>query len=511
MQAQEAERNDDCPDGAPAHAAASDPGTQTVQAQRPVRLLVVDDEEDIEALFRGRFRKELRRGDYVLSFSSDPIQALKMVDENPDLEVLITDLNMPQMNGLELLTEVAKFQRPLKTIVLTAYNDLGNIRAAMMRGAFDFQVKPLDVEDLQATISKAVAMVRQLQDGEEARRHASELARQNRRVEDIFGRYVSEEVKAHLLACPEGHQGGERRTLTVLMADIRGFTRMSETLSPEGVVQVLNGYLARATDVILRWNGTINEILGDGLLVFFGAPISDGIATQHAVAAALELQLAMNELNASHREQGLPELAIGIGVHTGEAVVGTIGSRRRQKYTAIGKNVNLVARIEAHTVGGQVLVSDSAYGEICDIASTLGSFQVQVKGFTDPVVVHDVRGLAGMYDIQLPSADRTLTRLAEPRPIDVALIKDKIVGRRHPAEVIASGEEAVRIRTELVVSPFDDLMLDVAGGEVFAKVVECDVQRGVCDLLAVYTSVTDDVRRALIATAVVNRAEVVRS
>ena len=164
------------------------------------------------------------------------------------------------------------------------------------------------------------------------------------------------------------------------MADIRGFTRLAETLSPERVVQVLNGYLERATDIMFRWNGTINEILGDGLLVFFGAPISDGDATANAVAAALELQLAMDELNASHREQGLPELAIGVGVHTGEAVVGTIGSRRRQKYTAIGKNVNLVARIESHSVGGQVLVSDSAYDEIRHIASTLGSFQVRVKG-----------------------------------------------------------------------------------------------------------------------------------
>ncbi|BBX76179.1 response regulator [Mycobacterium shinjukuense] len=487
-------------DDAPAPADGSSRGGQAVPAQRPVRLLVVDDEEDIEALFKGRFRKELRSGEYELTFSTDPVQALEMITENPDLEVLVTDLNMPQMNGLELLAEVAKLQRPLKTIVLTAYNDLGNIRAAMRRGAFDFQVKPLDLDDLRATITKAVTIVRELKAGEDARRQARELAEQYRRVEDIFGRYVSEEVKAHLLACPEGHRGGERRTLTLLMADIRGFARMSETLSPERVVQVLNGYLERAADVILRRNGTINEILGDGLLVFFGAPINDDDAAGHAVAAALELQLAMNELNASHRQQGLPELAIGIGVHTGEAVIGTIGSRRRQKYAAVGKNVNLVGRIESHTVGGQVLVSDSTYREIRDIARTSGSFMVRAKGFSDPITVHDVKGLAGEYDLQLPSADRALTRLAVPRPIGIAIIKDKVVHEKHPAEVIASGEELLRVRTELVVSPFDDLMLDVAGGEVFAKVVECNVQEGVCDLVAVYTSVTNEVRRALAAT-----------
>lgn len=487
--------------GRPAHASAhaeasSSPGN-VVANEPPVRLLVVDDEKDVEALFRGRFRGELRRGDYQMTFETDPVQALKIVDESPDLEVLITDLNMPQMNGLELLTEVGKLRRPLKTIVLTAYNDLGNIRAAMMLGAFDFQVKPLDLEDLRATISKAVASVRELRAGEEARRQARELVEQNRRVEDIFGRYVSEEVKAHLLASPEGFQGSERRTLTLLMADIRGFTRLAETLSPEQVVQVLNSYLERATDVILSRNGTINEILGDGLLVFFGAPVNDANAAEDAVAAALELQLAMNDLNARHRDQGLPELAIGIGVHTGEVVVGTIGSRRRQKYAAVGKHVNLVARVESQTVGGQVLVSDSTFREVREIAHASSSFRARVKGYAEPVIVHDVRGLAGQYDLWLPSSDRALTGLPVPRPIGIAVIKDKAVGREHPAEVVASGEEAVRIRSELVVSPFDDLLLSVDGAEAFAKVAQCDVNDGVCDLVAVFTSVTGDVRAAL--------------
>lgn len=497
MSAHDVERDGGHPDDAPAPAEVFTNEGATVE-KRPVRLLVVDDEEDVEALFKGRFRQELRRGEYELRFSTDPVQALKMVDESPDLEVLVTDLNMPQMNGLQLLTEVAKFHRPLKTIVLTAYDDLGNIRAAMMGGAFDFQVKPLDVDDLRATISKAVTMVRQLQAGEDARKRASELAEQNRRVEDIFGRYVSEEVKAHLLACPEGAPGSERRTLAVLMADIRGFTRLTEALPPERVVQLLDGYLERATDAILRWNGTINEILGDGLLVFFGAPISDADAAEHAVAAALELQLAMNDLNASFRDQGLPELAVGISVHTGEAVVGTIGSRRRQKYTAIGKTVNLAARVESHTVGGQVLVSDSTYRQIRDIAVVSGSFEVRVKGLRDPITVHDITGLAGRYSLQLPSADRALTHLAVPRPIGLAVIKDKIVGATHPAEIIASGEEAVRIRTEVVVSPFDDLLLDIGGREVFVKVAQCDFHDGVWDLFAVYTSVPDDVRQELL-------------
>lgn len=487
--------------------ASSEESAALEDPDQPVRLLVVDDEEDVGALFRGRFRKELQRGEYQLTFTTDPVQALQLVDASPDLEVLITDLNMPQMTGLELLAEVTKMRRPLKTIVLTAFNDLENVRAAMMGGAFDFQVKPLDVVDLRATIAKAVDIVRQLQAGEEARKRALELAEQKSRVEDIFGRYVCQEVKAQLLARPEGHLGSERRTLAVLMADIRGFTGLSEVIPPEQVVQVLNGFLEHATEVMFRWNGTINEILGDGLLVFFGAPINDDQATTNAVAAALELQLAMNELNASHREQRLPELALGIGVSSGEAVVGTIGSIRRQKYTAVGKTVNLAARIESHTVGGQVLVDEWTYHEISSIASTLGSFQLRAKGFAEPVTVHDVRGLAGDYSIQIPTTKRVLTVLSVPRPIRLAVLKDKFVGDQHPAEVIASGEEAVRIRTELALSPFDDLMLNVAGGQAYAKVIECETQEGICDLFAVYTSVTDDIRRAL---AEVNEADAAR-
>jgi class 3 adenylate cyclase len=281
------------------------------------------------------------------------------------------------------------------------------------------------------------------------------------------------------------------------MADIRGFTALSEVLPPEQVVAVLNSFLESATEVVFRWHGTINEILGDGLLVFFGAPLTDEQAGEHAVAAALELQLAMDDLNAVHRGQGLPELALGIGVHSGEAVVGTIGSKRRQKYTAIGKTVNLVARIESHTVGGQVLVSDWTYDEVKGIADSLGSFQLRAKGFTDPITVHDVRGLAGEYNLQLPSADRTLNTLPVPRPIGLAIIKDKIIGDQHQAEVIAGGAEALRVRTGVTVSPFDDLMLVVSGKQAFVKVIECDTQDGVCDLFAVYTSVPADVRRDL--------------
>ena len=190
--------------------------------------------------------------------------------------MVITDLNMPGMSGLELLARLEELRLPLKTIVLTAYGDMANIRTAMMRGAFDFQVKPLDIDDLRTTIKKAARSCASCTPGEAAQHRAAKLEERNRYLTEVFGKYVSEDVVTQLLTSPDGVElAGETRELTLLLADIRGFSRLSKELPPEQVVRVLNGYLEVAVERILARGGTINEILGDGLLVFFGAPIHD--------------------------------------------------------------------------------------------------------------------------------------------------------------------------------------------------------------------------------------------
>jgi class 3 adenylate cyclase/CheY-like chemotaxis protein len=461
---------------------------------QPIKLLVVDDEPDIQTLFELRFRRDVQNGSLELLFASNGSEALDVAATDPDIEVVITDLNMPGMSGLELLGRLEALQLPLKTIVLTAYGDMANIRTAMMRGAFDFQVKPLDIDDLRATIKKASTIVRELRSGEAARERAEKLERRNRHLTDLFGKYVSDDVVSRLLKSPDGLQlAGERRDLTLLFADIRGFSRLSQRLPPEQVVSVLNSYLEVAVERLLARGGTINEILGDGLLVFFGAPIADRESAEHAVAAAIELQLAMAELNERHRADGLPELAIGVAVHTGEAVVGTIGSRRRLKYAAVGPNVNLVTLIESHARGGQVLISDSTYERIEDLVSVAGELAIGVKGTNETTKVHVVRELAGRYRLELPQATGPMFATAGDVQATIARVVDDRADTGSPCELVAVGRESARIETDVMLAPLDDVVLRVDHVDVFGRVSECaltDDDR--CVLTLVYNAAVGD-------------------
>jgi class 3 adenylate cyclase len=465
--------------------ADENPGTSHAD---PIELLVVDDEKDVEVLFRLRFRKELRDHQLNLRFECDPRAALALIQQDEDIDVLVTDLNMPDMHGLELIEQVSRLRHSLKIIVLTAYGDLANIRAAMMQGAFDFQVKPLEVEDLRATIKRAAELVRTLRAGREAARKAQELDRHSRFVEEVFGRYVSADVRTHLLSSPEGFRKSERRVLTAMSADVRGFTALADLVTPEQALAALNGYLETASDVIFRHNGTINEIMGDGLLVFFGAPVPDERSAEHAVAAAIELQLAMSELNAASRSRGLPELTIGVGVHTGEALVGTIGSRHRQKYTAIGRTINLVSRIEAQTYGGQILVSEATRQAAGDTLRTGARQELQLKGLAQPVSVYEVTGLGGVNGLRLPPPADELADLVPARTVHIALISNARVGEEQEVELLATSARAFRIRSAAGLSPGDEIRLRDSGTERTAKISYAHEGHSP-EYVAVYTSV----------------------
>jgi adenylate cyclase len=459
----------------------------------PIRVLVVDDEPDVQRLFELRFRREVRSGEFDLVFASSAVEALALIERHPDLEVMITDLNMPGMGGLALLERVSALRPALQSIVLTAYGDMTNIRTAMMRGAFDFQVKPLDIVDLRATITKASEIVRLLRAGERAERRALDLEVEKRRIQDLFGKYVSDDVVNRLIGSPDGITlQGERRHLTLLLADIRGFTRLTEVLSPERVVAVLNSYLEVASSHILEYGGTINEVLGDGLLVYFGAPIDDPTAAEHAVAAGVALQMDMSDLNERHRELGLPELAIGVAVHTGDAVLGTIGSESRMKYAAIGRNVNIVGRIETHARGGQVLISDATLAEVGDLVTTTGGFELRAKGVPPGLSVHAVSAIGGPYQLVLPQRAHEMRDVITPSGFSVARVIDQRVGETTPADLLAIGADGARLRTSLMLAPLDHVVIHLPSGPIFGTVSECDVSDdGRCDVTVPYTAVPD--------------------
>jgi adenylate cyclase len=221
-----------------------------------------------------------------------------------------------------------------------------------------------------------------------------------------LGRYLTDQVAEQLLEHPEGLKlGGESRSVSVLMSDLRGFTPMSEKSSPEQVVSLLNRYLGHMTPVIEKYQGTIDEFIGDAILAIFGAPIACSDHAQRAVACALDMQLAMEAFNAESRALGDPEMQMGIAINTGEVVVGNIGSASRMKYGVVGSAVNLTARIQSFTLGRQVLISESTLKELGGLARVDGHLRVKVKGVENPVCIYDVGALGGDYQLSLPQPE----------------------------------------------------------------------------------------------------------
>jgi adenylate cyclase len=181
-----------------------------------------------------------------------------------------------------------------------------------------------------------------------------EVARAN------YSRFMPDYVVRQLLDHPESFKlGGINQVVTVLFADVRGFTRLAEHAPPEQVVQLLNRYFSAMTEVIFTHGGTLDKYIGDGLMALFGAPTATAQDATHAVAAAVAMQRQVGVLNAELRREGLKEISVGVGLHTGVATVGYIGSERRTEYTAIGDTVNLAARLEQNAAGGQILLSEA--------------------------------------------------------------------------------------------------------------------------------------------------------
>ncbi|RMF85270.1 MAG: adenylate/guanylate cyclase domain-containing protein, partial [Nitrospinota bacterium] len=269
--------------------------------------------------------------------------------------------------------------------------------------------------------------------------------RQRDFIRDTFGRYLSPEIVAELLESPDGLKlGGETRELTLLVSDLRGFTTLASRLSPQEVITLLNRYLERMVDIITRYRGTVDEFQGDGILAFFGAPLAADDDPERAVACAIAMQRALVEINAEQRQRNLPELAMGIGINTGEVVVGNIGSEKRTKYGAVGSAINTAYRIESYTVGGQILISPSVYERVRSIVQIRGTLQVRFKGLDQPITLYDVIGLQGKYALSLPEKPpEACTPLDQPIPIVCYPVEGKAVSEQAISGYITGLAESV--------------------------------------------------------------------
>lgn len=304
--------------------------------------------------------------------------------------------------------------------------------------------------------------------------------RQRDFIRNTFGRYVSPEVVKALLDAPEGLRlGGEKRVVTILMSDLRGYTRFAEQGDPAWVMEVLNGYLARMTDIVVEHGGTINEFIGDAIFAVFGAPIPHPDHAERAAATALAMQRAMTDVNAAHAARGLPRFEMGIGVNTGEAVVGNIGSEQRAKYAVVGSAVNVAARVEGATVGGQIFLSAESYAQIRDLAEVRPPILVELKGLAAPLALYELRGLSGRFAQRLSEASAEDDEQIEVAlPLTCAVLEGKAVGAATiEGTVLRLGRRAVAVRLARPLVPLTNVRMRLTyregaeSGDLYGKVL----------------------------------------
>ena len=295
------------------------------------------------------------------------------------------------------------------------------------------------------------------------------------RVTSAFTRYTSTQIADYVLNRPEGEkQGGTMRRTTILMSDLRGFSAMCKSMGASRQVTMLNHYFEVMVGIIERHHGTVIEFLGDGIFVVFGAPRTDSRHAEHAVACALEMQNAMDEVNEWNAANGYPALEMGIGINSGRTVTGNIGSSVKMKYGCIGPDVNLAGRIEAQTVGGQVLISEKTKKLLRRPVSIRRTLNVTLKGIGESEMIYDVIGLGEKY--RLKQAEKSLCwKAVEPaaeREFQLLDEHKRILDNRYSCRIHAVSDDFshARMQTDAEIAEFSNLMID-AGGEVYAKVV----------------------------------------
>lgn len=370
---------------------------------------------------QGRFfRQEDKQGHAVLRYGEASIMKPSCVachNTHPDSPK--KDWEVGDVGGVWEITQpldhlVAKVDNSLRGTfaMLSGFSVLGISGLTLVFGKLRRNTKELEGRVQERTADLAQANL--------------DLETRNQLIRQVFGRYLSDDVVANLLERPEGLKlGGDRRKITILTSDLRGFTSLSERLPPEEVIRVLNLYLEYMADTINRYQGTIDEFMGDGILVLFGAPTPREDDALRAVACACAMQLAMGAVNERMKQMGLPALAMGIGINTGEVVVGNIGSEKRTKYGIVGSPVNLTYRIESYTRGGQILIAEDTFQAAGSTVRISGKKQVQPKGVQQPITIYEVYGVAGFHNLYLPKEEEVLLPLSKPIPLRYAAVEGK--------------------------------------------------------------------------------------
>jgi len=337
-------------------------------------ILLVDDSPSVRMLLEDRLSEE---GYSVVAADNGRSALEALSDFLPDL--VITDITMPEMDGFGLcrkLKEDANL-KDVPVIMLTAATEEKEVCQGLGLGVSDYIRKPFSPTEL-------ILRVQNILRG----------TREKNRLKEVFSRHTSPEVVCELLEKPDDLMlSGELRQVTVLFADIRGFTRMVSGAEPAEIVSELNLNLTVMSEAVIEHGGTLDKFLGDGIMALFGAPLAHDNDDERAVRAAIEMQRKVKAINQERTSDGRVAMWVGIGIASGPAVVGNIGSNLRMEYTAIGDCVNMASRLQALARGGEIIISEDVFGKCPSELGASPLSPVVIKGKPDPVAVYSLMGI----------------------------------------------------------------------------------------------------------------------
>jgi len=343
------------------------------------KILVVDDETDLEILIKQKFRRKIRENAYEFVFAHNGIEALEKLAQYPDMDIILSDINMPEMDGLTLLTKLPEANPVVKAVMVSAYGDMENIRMAMNRGAFDFVCKPVNFEDLELTMDKTVQHVAQL-------RETMQAIKEN----NILKMYVDENVLNFMT-----HKEFENSLLvnetihaTIMFIDICGFTAITEKVAANTVVSLINKYFDLMVKEIIAHSGHVDKFMGDAVMAVFRGDYH----LDRAIDAALSVKEKLSAEQEVQLQEHLFKPQISIGINSGEVISGNIGSAslRRLDYTVIGDGVNLAQRLQAIAQPNQIIISEAVYEKTKESFRCQKIGEVKLKNKIQPVTIYEV-------------------------------------------------------------------------------------------------------------------------
>lgn len=342
------------------------------------KILVADDEADLEMLIKQKFRQKIREQQYEFYFAVNGNDALNKLQQFPDIDIVLSDINMPEMDGLTLLSKLNETNPLVKAVIVSAYGDMDNIRTAMNRGAFDFITKPINFEDLSVTVEKTIKQVAQ-------NRETLKAIKEN----NILRMYVDETVLKFMSSreFESSIMVNETVDATVLFIDICSFTSISESASADTVVKLLNNYFDVMVKEIIAQGGYIDKFIGDAIMAVFRG----NYHLDRAIDASLAVREKINQLPAfSDTISFVPKVSMGL--NTGEMISGNIGSAslRRLDYTVIGDTVNTAQRLQSAAAPGQILISAPAYELVKESFNCRKVGEMTLKNKINPVVIYEV-------------------------------------------------------------------------------------------------------------------------